>query len=115
MRDCRNVLHARLATTRKEQKHNCGGTSDHAEKARDQPARKPKRENLPVRLFFRGTMKGSDAIRNRYPTYDPPRTAGRFRTDCQGPARAALERVAIPTSGDSKAAGSAGRRQPDSR
>jgi hypothetical protein len=48
MRDCRNVLHARLATTRKEQKHNCGGTSDHAEKARDQPARKPKRENLPA-------------------------------------------------------------------
>jgi hypothetical protein len=70
MRDCRNVLHARLATTRKKQKHNCGGTSErvranfqgvgnpqngreplrlyHAEKARDQPARKPKRENLPA-------------------------------------------------------------------
>jgi hypothetical protein len=28
MRDCRNVLHARLATTWEKQKHNCGGISE---------------------------------------------------------------------------------------
>jgi hypothetical protein len=63
MRDSRNVLHARLATARTKQKHNCGGINErvranyrgvgnpqnrreppgryHAEKAHDQPVGKP--------------------------------------------------------------------------
>ena len=129
MRDSRNVLHARLATARTKQKHNCGGINErvranyrgvgnpqnrreppgryHAEKAHDQPVGKPSEKIRELRLFFGRTM-------NLYPTDDPARTVGGFVPFART-ARAALERVAIPTSGDSKAAGSAGRRQPDSR
>jgi hypothetical protein len=90
MRDSRNVLHARLATARTKQKHNCGGISErvranyqgvgnpqnrrepqglyHAEKAHDQPVGKPSEKIRELRVFFGRTM-------NLCPTDDPARTA----------------------------------------
>src|SRR4029077_11302746 len=97
MRDCRNVLHARLAVARKKQKHHCDGVgkpvranfqgvSDAQKRvgtigpvaSRKRPttsqcASTSEKISEPP-LFFHQTMRGSDAIRNRYPTYDPPST-----------------------------------------
>jgi hypothetical protein len=85
MRDCRNVLHARLAVARKKQKQNCDGVvranfqgvSD-AQKRAGTTGPVPSRKGPRPPLFFDQTMSGSDAIRNSYPTYDPRRTVVGF-------------------------------------
>lgn len=83
MRDWRNVLHARLAVARKKQKQNCDGVDKRvraniqgvsdAQKRAGTTGPVPSRKGPRPPLFFHQTMSGSDAIRNSYPTYDPPR------------------------------------------
>src|SRR5690349_19366452 len=100
MRDCRNVLHASRGCAEKaktelrwrrqtsprqfpgsERRAKTGGnhrTCAKPKRPTTSQCASPSEKISQPPLFFHQTMRGSDAIRNRYPTYDPPRTVVGF-------------------------------------